>query len=83
MKSTGALLKKLRALMKNLNYVADPLNAYIVTSSDAHSVSTYLIIAENCGYHALQLYFRTNTWQNVTKDEISFLDLLAQQGQLL
>lgn len=41
MKSTGALLKKLRALMKNLNYVSDPLNAYIVTSCDAHIVSNF------------------------------------------
>ncbi|KAJ8933717.1 hypothetical protein NQ314_013847 [Rhamnusium bicolor] len=36
-KSTTNLLKQLRALMLNTKYVTEPVNAYIVTSNDAHT----------------------------------------------
>jgi len=35
-KNTGQILKRLRCLMKNSSYVSDPVQAYIVPSSDAH-----------------------------------------------
>ncbi|KAK7498449.1 hypothetical protein BaRGS_00010403 [Batillaria attramentaria] len=35
-KATGSILNKLRALMKNTNYVSEPLQAYIVPTGDAH-----------------------------------------------
>lgn len=38
---TGHLLKKLRALMRNIKYVNEPLQAYIVPHKDAHQ-SEYL-----------------------------------------
>ncbi|KAK6639078.1 hypothetical protein RUM43_007348 [Polyplax serrata] len=41
MKSSAAVLKKLRMLMKNITYVNEPLNAYIITDCDSHS-SEYL-----------------------------------------
>ncbi|XP_071447927.1 xaa-Pro aminopeptidase 1 [Hetaerina americana] len=40
-KPTGHLLKKLRSLMKNVKYVTEPLQAYIIPSCDAHQ-SEYL-----------------------------------------
>lgn len=36
-KSTGNLLKQLRELMVNNKYVKEPLQAYIIPTSDAHS----------------------------------------------
>ncbi|GFQ88327.1 xaa-Pro aminopeptidase 1 [Trichonephila clavata] len=41
MKNTGVLLKRMRALLKNTNYVSDPLQAYIIPCTDAHQ-SEYL-----------------------------------------
>ncbi|XP_076316903.1 xaa-Pro aminopeptidase 1-like isoform X2 [Tachypleus tridentatus] len=35
-KNTGITLRKLRALMKNRNYVSESLQAYIIPSGDAH-----------------------------------------------
>lgn len=40
-KSTTSVLSQLRALMKETSFVPQPLNAYIVPSSDAHN-SEYL-----------------------------------------
>ncbi|KAI7815714.1 Xaa-Pro APN2 [Rhyzopertha dominica] len=45
MKSTSSLLKQLRALMKDINYVPEPLQAYIIPSGDAHN-SEYLAKSE-------------------------------------
>lgn len=36
MKNSGQLLKRLRILMKNSHYVSEPIQAYIIPSSDAH-----------------------------------------------
>ncbi|GIY75079.1 xaa-Pro aminopeptidase 1 [Caerostris darwini] len=41
MKNTGVLLKRMRALLKNTNYVTDALQAYIIPCTDAHQ-SEYL-----------------------------------------
>ena len=41
MKNTGVLLKRMRALLKNTNYVSDPLQAYIIPCTDAHQVLLY------------------------------------------
>ena len=38
-KNTTGILKQLRALLKNTQYVSEPLNAYIVLSEDVHQVS--------------------------------------------
>lgn len=35
-RSSGQFLKRLRGLMRNLNYVPEVLNAYVVPSGDAH-----------------------------------------------
>ena len=43
-KTTGHLLKKLRALMKNTSYVSEAINAYIIPSGDAHQVNIILKI---------------------------------------
>lgn len=37
--STGHILKQLRVLMNNKEYVAETLAAYIIPSGDAHQVS--------------------------------------------
>lgn len=37
-KNTTTVLKQLRALFKNTQYVTEPLQAYIVLSEDAHQV---------------------------------------------
>lgn len=37
MKSAGSLLKQLRSLMRDVQYVQEPISAYIVPSCDAHN----------------------------------------------
>lgn len=37
-KGSASILTKLRALMKNNNFVSEPLQAYIIPTGDAHQV---------------------------------------------
>ena len=41
-KPTGHLLKRLRQLMKNTNYVSEAISAYIIPSGDSHQVNLNL-----------------------------------------
>ena len=41
-KPTGHLLKKLRTLMKNRQYVSEAINAYIIPSGDSHQVMLHI-----------------------------------------
>lgn len=50
-KNTTELLKQLRSLMRNVDVVKEPLEAYIIVSQDAHSVlNLYMLILKyrNC-----------------------------------
>ena len=46
-KPTGHLLKKLRALMKNKNYVSEAISAYIIPSGDSHQVMPHIFSTFN------------------------------------
>lgn len=45
MKSAGSLLKQLRLLMHDVQYVQEPISAYIVPSCDAHN-NEYLALSD-------------------------------------
>lgn len=85
LKSTTNILKNLRSCMKDVTYVTEPLQAYIIPTNDAHQVSksNFIIIMFEkniyktmCNLRALLKVLHTffsNTYQKIFLNYIRFI----------